>query len=128
LIPRGAVVPGAPINAVFPIAGGITANQGYPSLAFGGNEYLLAWSRGGFVNNPGGPTGIYAARIPVTGQMSAVDPGIALSGPPADSSRLLFPVLSARAGGVQAAWVDNTEAFGQSKRIMGTQVWPRLAR
>ena len=47
------------------IATGVTANQGYPGLAYNGREYIAAWSRGAYVNNPGGPTGIYAARVGV---------------------------------------------------------------
>ncbi|MBE7939890.1 MULTISPECIES: hypothetical protein [Ramlibacter] len=124
--PTGAVVNPSGLA----LATGITANAGYPGLAFTGSEYLLAWSRGAYAGNPGGPTGIYAARVALDGSAStaAVPAGLALSGTPASSTRYVYPAVAAGATGAMVAWLSNSEMTGMDKALRATTVWPRLAR
>ena len=124
----GTVLNGPPATGGMPIATGVTANAGYPGLAFTGSEYVAAWSRGAFVNNPGGPTGIYAARISTDGASITSAPGIAVSWTPESATRYVYPSLAATSSGVLAVWLKNTEVWGTTKSIAGTVIWPRLAR
>lgn len=109
-------------------ATGITANAGHPGLTFNGSAYVLAWSRGAYVNNPGGPTGIYAMRISSGGVASPGTPGLLVSGAPPAATRYLYPTLASAQPGAMVVWLHNTEALGNKKRIDGTVVWPKLTR
>jgi hypothetical protein len=109
-------------------ATGITANAGHPGLTFNGSEYVLAWSRGAYVNSPGGPTGIYAMRISTAGLASPGMPGLVVSGPPPANTRYLYPTLASVGSGALVAWLSNTEAIGGTKQIDGTVIWPKLMR
>lgn len=124
----GTVLNGPPATGGIPIATGITANAGYPALAFTGTEYVAAWSRGAFVNNPGGPTGIYAARISTDATVMTSGPGIAVSWTPAFATRHVYPTLAATSSGVLAVWLKNTEVSGTTKSMAGTVIWPKVAR
>lgn len=110
------------------IATGISANAGYPGLAFNGTEYLVAWSRGAFVNNPGGPTGIYAARVSPGGAVAVSAAGVAISGPPGDATSLRYVALAASPVGTLVAWLNNIELAGSSKSISGAMLHPLAAR
>ncbi|PKO60565.1 MAG: hypothetical protein CVU24_12480 [Betaproteobacteria bacterium HGW-Betaproteobacteria-18] len=124
----GTVLNGPPATGGIPIATGVTANAGYPGLAFTGSEYVAAWSRGAFVNNPGGPTGIYAVRISTDGTAITSAPGIAVSWTPEWATRYVYPTLAASSSGVLAVWLKNTEQGGTSKSIAGTVIWPKVTR
>ena len=124
----GAVLNGAPATGGIPIATGVTANAGYPALAFTGSEYVAAWSRGAFANNPGGPTGIYAARISTDGASITGGAGIEVSSIPAMATRYVYPTLAASSSGVLAVWLNNTEMSGATKSIAGTVIWPKVSR
>ncbi|HJV84615.1 MAG TPA: hypothetical protein VJ698_04005 [Noviherbaspirillum sp.] len=110
------------------IATGITANADYPGLVFTGSDYLLAWSRGAYVNNPGGPTGIYAAHVSINGTVTPAAPGLVVSGPPVPFARLYYPTLAATPSGVLAVWLNNTEMTGSTKSIAATVIWPAISR
>jgi len=112
------------------IATGITANAGYPALAYTGAEYIAAWSRGAFVNNPGGPTGIYAARIAPSGTVTRgpSSTGVAVSGLPAAATRLYFVSMAAGSNGTIATWLNNNETPGQTKSISGALMYPLIAQ
>ena len=124
----GTVLNGPPAMGGIPIASGVTANAGYPALAFTGSEYVATWSRGAFVNNPGGPTGIHAARISTDGTAITSAPGIAVSWTPEPAIRYVYPTLAATSSGVLAVWLKNTELSGTTKSIAGTVIWPKVAR
>lgn len=124
----GIVLNGDPATGGMAIATGISANAGYPGLAFNGAEYVLAWSRGAFLNNPGGPTGIYAARISASGAVTPGAPGIAVSGVPEAATRLWYPTLASLSSGTLAVWLNNIEVFGETKSIAGTVIWPVVSR
>lgn len=120
---------GTPLQANgLAFATGITANAGYPGLTFNGSDYVLAWSRGAFVNNPGGPTGIYAMRISTAGVASPAMPGLAVSGPPPAATRYLYPTLASAGSGALVVWLHNAETSGSTKQIDGTVIWPKLTR
>lgn len=120
---------GTPLQADgLALATGITANALYPGLSFNGTDYVLAWSRGAYVNNPGGPTGIYAMRVSTAGVGSPAMPGLAISGTPPAGTRYLYPTVSSAGTGALVVWLDNTEVSGATKRIQGTVLWPRLSR
>lgn len=112
------------------IATGITANAGYPALAYAGAEYIAAWSRGAYVNNPGGPTGIYGARIAPNGTVTLgpSSNGVAVSGPPASATRLYFVAMAASSSGTMASWLDNNEISSQTKSISGALMYPLIAQ
>lgn len=124
----GVVLNGPSATGGLPLAIGVTANAGYPALAFSGSDYVLAWSRGAYVNNPGGPTGIYAVRVALDGTVTPAAPGLVVSGPPPEFSRLHYPVVSATATGVLVAWLQKTELPSARKAIVGTVIRPALAR
>lgn len=124
----GVVLNGAPASGAIPIATGITANPGYPALAYTGADYLVAWSRGAYVNNPGGPTGIYAAHVGTDGSVLTSAPGLAVSFAPDFAARHVYPTLAASSTGVLAAWLKNVEVWGQSKSVAGTVIWPGVTR
>jgi hypothetical protein len=124
----GTVLNGPPATGGIPIATGVTANAGYPGLVFTGSDYVAAWSRGAFVNNPGGPTGIYAARISTDGTAMTSSPGIAVSWTPEFATRYVYPTLAATSSGVLAVWLKNTEVSGAAKSMAGTVIWPKVAR
>ncbi len=124
----GVVLNGNTSTGGIPIALGITANQGYPGLVFTGTDYIAAWSRGAYVNNPGGPTGIFAARISTAGSVSSTEPGMAVSYPPEAVTRYLYPSLAASSTGVLATWIKHAETVGTSKSLAGTLIWPRVVR
>lgn len=124
----GSVLNGSTATGGIPIALGVTANAGDPALAFSGADYIAAWSRGAYVNSPGGPTGIYAARISTSGSVTSSDPGMAVSLPPESATRYLYPTLAASATGVLAAWLRNAETSGTAKSVAGTLIWPRVSR
>lgn len=124
----GTVLNGAPATGGIPVALGVTANAGYPGLAYTGGEYVAAWSRGAFANNPGGPTGIYAARISIDGSAITTAPGIAVSSVPEEATRYVYPTLAASSSGVFAVWLKNIEVAGASKSIAGTLIWPKVSR
>lgn len=108
------------------IATGVTANSGYPALTFTGTEYIVAWSRGAFVNNPGGATGIYAARVGTNGSINLgpASTGVAISGPPVSASRMFFVSLTSSLNGTLVTWLNNTELSGTTKSISGALVYP----
>jgi hypothetical protein len=108
------------------IATGITANAGYPALAFTGGSYLAAWTRGSFVNNPGGPTGIYLKRIAPDGTVasSAAAAGVALSGPPVEATRLFFVSMAGGTNSALVSWLNNIETVDTTKSISGAVVYP----
>lgn len=107
------------------LATGITANQGYPAIAFTGTEYLLAWSRGAFVNNPGGPTGIFVARVSISGTAGSA---INVSGLPAGATTLPYLALAAGPAGGLVAWLNNTETTGAVKSVNGAIIQPLVSR
>lgn len=120
---------GLPLQASgLAFATGISANAGHPGLTFNGSDYVLAWSREAFVNNPGGPTGIYAMRISTAGVASPGMPGLVVSGPPPAATRYLYPTLASAEAGALVVWLRNTEATGSTKQIEGTVIWPKLTR
>lgn len=120
---------GVPLHADgLALATGITANAGDPGLAFNGANYVLAWSRGAYVNTPPGPTGIYAMRISTAGVPSPAMPGLAVSGTPGFGTRYLYPTVASAGPGTLVAWLRNTEVSGSTKQIDGTVIWPKLAR
>lgn len=108
------------------IATGVTANQGYPGLAYNGKEYIAAWSRGAYVNNPGGPTGIYTARVGVDGSLAwpSSNTGVALSGPPPAATTFHYVAMAGGAGGTLASWLVNAETSGTTKSIGGALMYP----
>lgn len=112
------------------VATGIDANAGYPGLAYTGTEYIAAWSRGAFVNNPGGPTGIYTARIATNGSVSlgASSTGVAVSGPPAAATRLYFVAMAGGSGGTLATWLNNSELVGSTKSVSGALIFPLITQ
>lgn len=124
----GGVLNGAPATGGIPIALGVTANAGDPALVFTGTDYIAAWSRGAYVNNPGGPTGIYAARITTSGGIGTSEPGMAVSFYPENATRHVYPALAASSTGVLAAWLKNVELMGASKSVAGTLIWPKVSR
>lgn len=107
------------------LATGITANQGYPALVFTGTEYLLAWSRGAFANNPSGSTGIFVARVSTNG---TIVPAVNVSGPPATSSTLPYMALATSSKGTLAVWLNNTQQSGTTKTINGAMIFPLAVR
>lgn len=122
----GNALDGAAFSGGFPIAIGINANAGYPALAWTGGDYVVAWSRGAYVNNPGGPTGVFAARVSTGGTVTrgATGPGLVLSGPPRDGARLHYPRLAAANSSALAVWLDNIEVSGTTKSVNGTVIHP----
>ena len=124
----GTVLNGPTATGGIAIATGVTAIAGYPALSFTGNEYIAAWSRGVYVNNPGGPTGIYAARISTDATSITSAPGIAVSWTPEWGTRYVYPTLAASSSGVLAVWLKNTEVWGATKSIAGTVIWPKVVR
>ncbi len=124
----GTLLNGPPATGGIPIATGETANAGYPALAFTGSEYVAAWSRGAFMYNPPGSTGIYAARVSTDGTAITSAPGIAVSGTPESYTQYVYPTLAASSSGVLAVWLKNTEIFGTTKSIAGTVIWPKVSR
>lgn len=110
------------------IATGISANAGYPGLAFNGTEYLVAWSSGAFVNNPGGPTGIYATRVSPGGAVSNSAASVAVSGPPGDATTLRYMAIAASPVGTLVAWLNNIELAGSSKSINSAMLHPLANR
>jgi hypothetical protein len=123
-----ALLDGLALSDGIAIATGITANAGYPALAYTGTEYIAAWSRGAFVNNPGGPTGIYAARIATNGTVTRgpSSTGVSVSGPPASATRLFFVSMAASTNGTMATWLNNNEA--SAKSISGALMYPLIAQ
>ncbi|WP_158558983.1 hypothetical protein [Rhodoferax lacus] len=124
----GEVQSGPPDVGGIPIALGLTANAGHPALAYSGSDYLAAWSSGAFVNSPGGPTGVYAARISPEGVVTTRTGGVPVSGEPEAATIYVYPALAASSSGVLAVWLKNRESAGASKSIAGTVVWPRVSR
>jgi hypothetical protein len=108
------------------VATGVTANAGYPGLAFNGAEYVVAWSRGAYVNNPGGPTGIYAARVRTDGSanLGGAINGVALSGEPESSSRLFYVALASGGTWTLVTWLNNREMAGTTKSVDGALLYP----
>ena len=117
---------GAAATGGLPIATGITANAGYPALAFSATEYIVAWSRGAYVNNPGGPTGIYAGRVGTNGTviLGPAPTGVAVSGPPDAASRLYFVSMAGSPNGTLATWLNDVETSGTTKSIGGALMYP----
>jgi hypothetical protein len=117
---------GAAATGGLAIATGITANAGYPALAYNGTEYIAAWSRGGFVNNPGGPTGIYAARVAPNGAVTLgpATTGVAVSGLPVAATRLYFISIAGSPNGTLASWLNNIETLQTTKSISGALMYP----
>jgi hypothetical protein len=112
-----------------PIATGITANAGYPGLVFTAGSYLATWSRGAFVNNPGGPTGIYGSWVNTDGTVNAAsgNAGAAISGPPPGATQLVFIAIANSRNGAIATWLNNAETSGTTKSISGALVFPLAA-
>jgi hypothetical protein len=112
------------------IATGITANQGYPGLAYNGTEYIVAWSRGAYVNNPGGPTGIYGARVAPNGTVTLgpTSTGVAISGAPAAATQLFYVSMAGGPNGTLATWLNNIETLGTTKSISGALMYPLAAQ
>lgn len=112
------------------IATGVTANQGYPGLAYNGSEYIAAWSRGAYVNNPGGPTGIYVARVGTDGSLArpSSNTGVALSGLPPAATTFHYVAMAGSAGGTLASWLVNGETSGTTKSIAGAAMYPLAAQ
>jgi len=112
------------------IATGVTANQGYPGLAYNGKEYIAAWSRGAYVNNPGGPTGIFAARVGTDGSLAwpSANAGVALSGLPPAATTFHYVAMAGGAGGTLASWLVNSETSGTTKSIGGAPMYPLAAQ
>jgi len=108
------------------ISTGITANAGYPGLAFNGSEYVVAWSRGAYVNNPGGPTGIYTGRVRTDGSpnLGGATNGVALSGDPDSSARLAHVAMASGATWTLATWLNNREVSGTTKSVDGALLYP----
>lgn len=121
----GVLMNGPAATGGIPLVTGISANQGYPSLGFGGSDYLLAWSSGAYVNSPGGPTGIYFARVSTAGSPGAPT---ALSGPPASGAKLPYLTMATTLQGAFVAWLNNTELASTTKNISGAMVFPVVAR
>lgn len=124
----GTVLNGPPATGGIPIATGVTANAGYPGLTFTGSDYVAAWSRGAFTNNPGGLTGIYATRVNTDGTSLTSAPGMAVSWTPESATRDLYPTLAASSSGVLTVWLKNTEAFGTTKSVAGATIWQKVSR
>lgn len=124
------VLDGLPDSGGLAIATGVTANQGYPSLAYNGTEYIAAWSRGAFVNNPGGPTGIYVARVGTDGSLAwpSTNTGVALSGLPPAATTFPYVAMAGSAGGTLASWLVNAETSGTTKSISGALIYPLAAQ
>jgi hypothetical protein len=120
---------GLPDTGGLAIATGITAYAGDPGLAYNGTEYIAAWSRGAFVNNPGGPTGIFAGRVSTAGNVTLgpSDTGVSISGPPAPATRLYFVSMAGGANGTLAAWLNNIETSGTTKSISGALMYPLIS-
>lgn len=121
----GIVLNGPPATGGLPLATGISANAGYPGLVFTGGDYLLAWSRGAFVNNPGGPTGMFATRVSLGGVPGVV---VDVSSLPPAATTLRYVTMAAAPSGTLVAWLDNVELIGAFKSISGTVVHPPAAR
>lgn len=124
----GVLLNGPSASGGIALAVGITANSGDSSLAYTASGYILAWSQGAYVNNPGGPTGVYARRIGTDGNVSPAAPGLALSGAPEAYTRLYYPALASISTGTLAVWLNNSEVMGSTKSIRGALVWPPLSR
>lgn len=125
---EGVVLNGPPASGGLPLALGITTNSGDSSLVYTASGYILAWSQGAYVNNPGGPTGVYARRIGTDGSVSPAAPGFALSGAPEAYTRLYYPALASISTGTLAVWLNNSEMMGSSKSIRGALMWSPLSR
>ncbi len=96
----------------FAVATGITANAGYPGLTYNGSQYIAVWSRGAFINNPGGPTGVYSARIGMDASVNlgGTSTGTAVSGPPPSGARLVYPSIISTPSGAFVSWLNQGEA------------------
>lgn len=110
------------------IATGVSANQGYPALAYNGREYIAAWSRGAYATTP--PAGIFAARVGTDGSLvrPSTDTGVALSGLPPAATTLQYVAMAGGAGGTLASWLVNGETSGTTKSIGGAQIYPLAAQ
>jgi len=110
------------------IATGVTANQGYPGLAYDGSRYIVAWSRGAYATSP--PAGIFVARVGSDGSLGwpSANSGVALSGPPPPAATLPYLAMAGGAGGTLASWLVNSETSGTTKSIAGALMYPLAAR
>jgi len=89
-----------------------------------------AWSRGAYVNNPGGPTGIFAARVGTDGSLAwpSANAGVALSGLPPAATTFHYVAMAGGAGGTLASWLVNSETSGTTKSIGGAPMYPLAAQ
>ena len=121
----GVLLDGTAASGGFPINSGGTLQRFSPSVAFTGNEYLVAWSVPGYAST--GSPGIQAARVSTSGTLpSGANMAITVSGPPteATSSQFVFPVIAAGAQHAAVVWLDNTELSGSQKAFLGASFSP----
>lgn len=105
-----------------------TADVGYavklhPTAVFDGTQYFVVFSVVGF--SP--PAGIYYSRITSSGNLldgPSDELGPPISGPPGSFSRLVYPAVVSNGVRSVVAWIDNIEASGEAKDIVGVIIDP----
>jgi hypothetical protein len=98
--------------------------KGTPSVTFDGAKYFFVWPYTAYSNYT--PSGIYAAKVSTMGVVdgSPDQAGLALSGPPPDASKFVYPVVLYNGVNSFLVWVNNSEVAGSSKDIRGILVNP----
>jgi hypothetical protein len=99
--------------------------KAYPSVAFDGTNYLVAWQAGSFATYK--PSGIFTVRISPTGTLIGAPPGgggIVVAEPGDNYTRLYFPSLANRGPNSLIVWSNIEELYGATKSVSGAVVYP----
>jgi hypothetical protein len=94
-------------------------DAGDPCVAFDGNNYVVAYSRGSYFP----PNGMYFSRVTPGGTLLDAQ-GILVRSPSETTERLLHPSLAAVNGHLLLVWLDNRETYGELKSISGVLLYP----
>ena len=122
ITPAGDLLDGTASSDGIAISTGTFSNHS-SSVAFAGSNYIVAWAVGSFPNFP--PAGIFAARVSRNGTRIdglPVELGVPLSGNPATSSQLVYPVAASLGQSALISWVDNSENSSAQKDILGVSI------
>ncbi len=127
LSPAGALLDGTAASSGFlisPAASGASTVDS-PNIIYTGSEYLVAWDSPDLQGNPG--ECVYAARVSTAGTLpSGANLQIAVSGAPPTSTEsiYLFPTMARSKSVTLLVWLDNAEAAGTQKGLVGVSVAP----
>jgi hypothetical protein len=103
----------------------IQLGKSYLTLAFDGQDYVVAWIVGAYPNDP--PAGIYGARVTPSGILvdgPADSIGLLFYGLPPESSLLVHPTIVSNGTNSLLAWVVNIEVQAATKRLEGLFIYP----